>query len=249
MGERGGKTHTANDPGAFLAAVQPQPLYRPNPSSLMIFRMPRPRKASGFVCRLILRTSRGNRMISPMPMRLANPLCQHSLYSLANFNHGQIWQISPSRGRVHNSLARFLAKRILKVLAVVLAQEVARHGLAAVLVYPLQHLVAGRVPEAGEERDELLADGRGGLVLEDDRVELREAGDLFIFFPRARSACFSSSPFAAFNLPRGPFPPFPRGNVRTPTHLRLIAHQPLRNGIDLSCRQTPVSPGTVPRSH
>jgi hypothetical protein len=61
---------TANDPGAFLAAVQPQPLYNPNPSSLTIRTTPRPRKASGFVCRLILSTSRGRRTISPMPIKL-----------------------------------------------------------------------------------------------------------------------------------------------------------------------------------
>jgi hypothetical protein len=61
---------TAKDPGAFLAAVQPQPLYNPNPSSLTILTTPRPRNASGFVCLLILRTSRGSRTISPIPMIL-----------------------------------------------------------------------------------------------------------------------------------------------------------------------------------
>jgi hypothetical protein len=57
-------------------------------------------------------------------------------------------------------------------------EVVARHGLAAVLVHALQHLVAGGVPEAGEQRDELPPDRRAGLVLEDDGVELRRAGDL-----------------------------------------------------------------------
>ena len=74
---------------------------------------------------------------------------------------------------MHDGLARLLAKRVLKLVAIVGAQVVARHGLAAVLVYPLQHLVAGRIPEAGEQRDELPPERRRGLVLEDNGVELR----------------------------------------------------------------------------
>jgi hypothetical protein len=66
---------TANDPGAFLAAVQPHPLYKPKPSSLTILSTPRPRNASGFVCRLILRTSSGRRTISPIPIKLQE-ICQ-----------------------------------------------------------------------------------------------------------------------------------------------------------------------------
>lgn len=63
------ETLTANEPGALRAAVQPQPRYNPKPSSLTILRTPRPLKASGFVWRLILRTSRGSRTISPIPIR------------------------------------------------------------------------------------------------------------------------------------------------------------------------------------
>lgn len=40
---------TAKEPGALRAAVQPQPRYRPKPSSRTILRTPRPLKASGFV--------------------------------------------------------------------------------------------------------------------------------------------------------------------------------------------------------
>ena len=48
--QSGGKgTHTANDPGALRAAVQPAPRYNPMPSSEMILKRPRPRKASGLV--------------------------------------------------------------------------------------------------------------------------------------------------------------------------------------------------------
>lgn len=61
---------TAKDPGAFLAAVQPAPLYNPIPSSATILNTPRPLNDSGLVCRLILRTSRGNKTISPTPMML-----------------------------------------------------------------------------------------------------------------------------------------------------------------------------------
>ena len=79
---------------------------------------------------------------------------------------------------MHDGLARLLAERPLKVLAVVLREIVARHGLTAILVYPLQDLVTGGVAQAGEQREELAADGRAGLVLEDDLVELAGAGDL-----------------------------------------------------------------------
>ena len=66
---------TANDPGAFRAAVQLAPLYKPIPSSLTILTTPRPLKASGFVWRLIFKTSRGKRTISPMPIKLLSHQC------------------------------------------------------------------------------------------------------------------------------------------------------------------------------
>lgn len=74
-----GARHTAKDPGAFLAAVHPAPRYRPMPSSATMRKTPRPRKASGFVCRLIFKTSRGSRMISPMPIRLPAVACMMAL--------------------------------------------------------------------------------------------------------------------------------------------------------------------------
>lgn len=52
--------------------------------------------------------------------------------------------------RVHDGLARLLAKGGLEVGAIVGAEVVAHHGLAAVLVYPLRHLVAGGVAQARE---------------------------------------------------------------------------------------------------
>lgn len=129
-------------------------------------------------------------------------------------------------GRVHDGLARLLAKGILELVAVVRAQVVARHRLAAVLVYPLQHLVAGGIPETGEQRDELPPERRRGRVLEDDGVELRSPGDLYSRAIASQPAAFPSSPGGG-------------GGVGV-AHLGLIAHQPLRNGIDLS--RSPVSP-------
>jgi len=79
---------------------------------------------------------------------------------------------------VHNRLAGLLAERSLKVLGVVGAEKVAGDGLAAVLVYPLQDLVAGGVAQAREERDKLAAEAGVGLILEDDGVELTEGSDL-----------------------------------------------------------------------
>ena len=70
---------TANEPGAFLAAVQPAPRYKPMPSSATILKTPRPLKVSGFVCRLIFSTSRGKRTISPIPMMLPAVACMMAL--------------------------------------------------------------------------------------------------------------------------------------------------------------------------
>jgi hypothetical protein len=53
---------TAKLPGALRPMVHPHPLYRlAIPSSLISLTIPRPRKASGLVCILILSTSRGSR--------------------------------------------------------------------------------------------------------------------------------------------------------------------------------------------
>ncbi len=186
------------------AAVQPQPRYRPKPSSRTILRTPRPRNASGLVWRLILSTSRGRRTISPIPIRLeeANVMsgdCSH-------VKRGRLVSLCvPSGGGVHDGLAGLLAKSLLKILSVVRCQVVPGHGLATILVYPLQNLtcassllatllcgdkfrsrgrwgwsnlVSGGVAQTGEQREKLLSNRGGGLVLEDDRVQLRESGHL-----------------------------------------------------------------------
>lgn len=79
---------------------------------------------------------------------------------------------------MHNSLASLLAEGILKVGAIVLAQEVPRNRLTTVLVNALKDLVASGVSQTGEQGDKLPADGCAGLVLEDDLVQLASIGDL-----------------------------------------------------------------------
>jgi hypothetical protein len=70
-----------------------------------------------------------------MPIKLGH-VSHHTFYS--PMFEGTV----PAGRRVHNRLARLLAKRILKVLAVVRPEVIARHGLAAVLVYPLEDLLS-----------------------------------------------------------------------------------------------------------
>lgn len=106
------KERTANEPGALRAAVHPAPRYKPIPSSEMILNRPRPRKASGLVWRLILRTSRGRRTISPIPTILLQsaPINQ-------SIDKGQG---EPSSGSVHNSFSSSLAKGCIKCRTVIL---------------------------------------------------------------------------------------------------------------------------------
>jgi hypothetical protein len=54
----------------------------------------------------------------------------------------------------------------------VLLDEVAEPGLAAKLVDALGNLVAGSVAEAGEEREELLTDGRVSVLAEDNFLDV-----------------------------------------------------------------------------
>lgn len=79
---------------------------------------------------------------------------------------------------MHNCLPSLLPKGRFKVLSVVLRKVVSRDGLAAILVYPLEDLVAGGVPEARKEGNKFAAERNGGLILEDDAAEFAGAGDL-----------------------------------------------------------------------
>lgn len=79
---------------------------------------------------------------------------------------------------MHDGLASLLAEGILKILAIVLVQEVSGNGLSTVLVDSLKHLVAGGVAQTGEQGDELLSGRGGGRIPEDDLVQLAGIGNL-----------------------------------------------------------------------
>jgi hypothetical protein len=85
--------------------------------------------------------------------------------------------IIPSSSGVHNGLASLLAKGILEVGTIVLGQVITSDGLTTILVDSLEDLVAGGVSQTREQRDELSSDGSGGLVLENDLVQLAGTGD------------------------------------------------------------------------
>lgn len=87
-------------------------------------------------------------------------------------------RVLPASSGVHDSLAITLAESRVEEVAVVLGQVVAHEGLTTVLVDTLHDLVGSGIAETGEEREETRADGSGGLVLEDDRVELGHANNL-----------------------------------------------------------------------
>ena len=80
---------------------------------------------------------------------------------------------------MHHHLALALAERVGEVVAVVAVEDVGEPGLAAVLVYALGDLVARGVAEPGEEGEELAAEGRGRVLLEDDLGE-RRGGRLYV---------------------------------------------------------------------
>ena len=113
-------------PGALRAAVHSQPRYNANPSSAMILKSPRPRNASGFVCRLILRTSKGRRKISPIPIKLQiRRVINEEMPSCCCMEHG---------------FACPLAKCRIKISSVMFREIVSHPKLPAVLVYSLRYL-------------------------------------------------------------------------------------------------------------
>lgn len=124
---------TAKDPGAFLAAVHCHPLYRPKPSSFTILTTPRPRNASGFVCLLIFKTSRGSRIISPIPITL-NQVCKplHSQH-IAHRN------LPSGKGR-HHRLSSLLPKCSIESRDMVLLEVIPNERLSSILVNSLQNL-------------------------------------------------------------------------------------------------------------
>ena len=77
----------------------------------------------------------------------------------------------PSSSCLHHKLPFSLSKGIREVVLVVLVDEIVKPRLASELVYPLSDLVPCRVSETGEQREELLARRRGGMLSEDDSRE------------------------------------------------------------------------------
>ena len=70
-----------------------------------------------------------------------------------------------------HELAFAFAERVRELGLVVPRDDVVEPRLAAKLVYPLRDLVARGVPKTGEEGEELLPEGRGRVVAEDDGLE------------------------------------------------------------------------------
>ena len=74
-----------------------------------------------------------------MPIRLEGS--KRQVRRLLSRQAGEVGSLcAPSGGGVQDGLAGLLAKSLLKVLSVVRAQVVPGHGLAAILVYPLENL-------------------------------------------------------------------------------------------------------------
>ena len=129
---------------------------------------------------------------------------------------------------MHDCLPCSLTERIVKLVAVVFAQVVSNEGLAAVFVYPLQHLlglsavrcschtfrqaylIPSGIPKSRKQRKELLWYCGSCVVLEDDGIECRGIRNLRSQVRRADS-----------------------DSAMIRTHLSLIAHQTLRYCVDL----------------
>lgn len=79
---------------------------------------------------------------------------------------------------MHDGFSGFLAEGVLKVCSIVLGEVITGNRLATILVDTLEDLVTGGVSQPGKERNEFSSEGSGGLVFEDDLVQLAGAGYL-----------------------------------------------------------------------
>jgi hypothetical protein len=77
---------------------------------------------------------------------------------------------------VHDGFSSLLAEGVLKVCSIVLGEVITGNRLATILVHTLEDLVTGGVSQPREERNEFSSEGSGGLVLEDNLVQLAGAG-------------------------------------------------------------------------
>lgn len=79
---------------------------------------------------------------------------------------------------MHDGFSSLLAEGVLKVCSIVLGEVITGNRLATILVHTLEDLVTGGVSQPREERNEFSSEGSGGLVLEDNLVQLAGAGYL-----------------------------------------------------------------------
>lgn len=114
----------------------------------------------------------------------------------------------PASSRLQHHLPLALTERVRERVPVVPREDVTEPRLPTVLVYPLSDLVPRSIPEAGEEREQPRPKRCGRVLTEDDRGERG----------RVHLSCEVR-------------------HVHDPVHscwltcLRLVTHQPLRNGI------------------
>lgn len=106
------------------------------PSSEIILNIPRPLNASGLVCLLILRTSRGSKTTSPRPIKLCARHLSHHRTQSRRYRDA----LSPASKRIHHRLPRPLPERLVELIAMVLGQVIPHKRLTAVLVHPLKNL-------------------------------------------------------------------------------------------------------------
>jgi hypothetical protein len=78
----------------------------------------------------------------------------------------------------HDGLSGTFAECVLESSGMVVGEVVTGERLSTILVNTLENLVAGSVTKTGEEREELLSERSGGIVLEDDGVELGDVVNL-----------------------------------------------------------------------
>jgi uncharacterized protein YbjQ (UPF0145 family) len=114
---------------------------------------------------------------------------------------------------VHDGFAGLLAEGVLKVCPIVFGEIITSNRLATVLVDTLEDLVAGGVSQAREERNELSSEGSGGLILKDNLIQLAGAGNLQAQTINVLSNGMNQERWVAYTS--------------------LIAHQSLRDGVDL----------------
>ena len=145
--------HTANEPGAFRAIVQPQPRYKAARSSVIIRNTPRPRNASGLTCILILRTSRGSRTLCDMTLFVSlsvvwwrdSQLLRYPLIYRETISYMSIYlkgESSRSCTSLDHHFPFPFTERIRELRLIMGGDEIVEYGLTTKFVYPLCNFVS-----------------------------------------------------------------------------------------------------------